>query len=144
MKRLTIVVAYLSLFWLITGKAGIMANMTRVIYHQGDKERSVLLANTNSYPVIVQNWVDHGEADPQTETPFVVLASIFHLPAQKVQAIRIIYNGDQRPLCQPQGFQPPFQIQRSVDGSDAVGLIAFALFECHVLSSPVIIDNIYH
>lgn len=77
MKRLTIVVAYLSLFWLITGKAGIMANMTRVIYHQGDKERSVLLANTNSYPVIVQNWVDHGEANPQTETPFVVLAPIF-------------------------------------------------------------------
>lgn len=97
MKRLTIVVAYLSLFWLITGKAGIMANMTRVIYHQGDKERSVLLANTNSYPVIVQNWVDHGEANPQTETPFVVLAPIFHLPAQKIQAIRIIYNGDHLP-----------------------------------------------
>ncbi|HGJ5873744.1 molecular chaperone [Arsenophonus apicola] len=97
MKRLTVVVAYLSLFWLITAKAGIMANMTRVIYHQGDKERSVLLANTNSYPVIVQNWVDHGEADPQAETPFVVLASVFHLAAQKIQAIRIIYNGDPLP-----------------------------------------------
>lgn len=97
MKRLTVVVACLSLFWLIPGKAGIMANMTRIIYHQGDKERSVLLANTNKYPVIVQSWVDHGEADPQAETPFVVLASIFHLPAQKIQAIRMVYNGDHLP-----------------------------------------------
>ncbi|MFS1537390.1 MAG: fimbria/pilus periplasmic chaperone [Candidatus Phlomobacter fragariae] len=60
-------------------------------------ERSGLLANTNSYPVIIQSWVDYGEANPQTESPFLVLALIFHLPAQKIQAIRIVYNGDHLP-----------------------------------------------
>lgn len=33
--------------------AGIMPSQSRIVYHAQDKEQSLMLANTNDYPVIV-------------------------------------------------------------------------------------------
>jgi len=71
-------------------RAGVLAAATRVIYAQGEVEQSLMLANTNAYPVVVQTWVDRGEANPDVLAPFVSLPSVFHLPPKAVQGLRIL------------------------------------------------------
>ncbi|ADO46503.1 fimbrial biogenesis chaperone [[Enterobacter] lignolyticus] len=79
------------------GWAGLMASGTRVIYQEGTPGQTLMLANTNVWPVIVQSWVDNGEGDPQNTTaPFVIVPAVFRLDASARQGIRIIYN--QSPL----------------------------------------------
>ena len=52
--------------------AGLIASGTRVIYTEGTREISLMLANTNSWPVIVQSWVDDGSGNPAyTGAPFI-------------------------------------------------------------------------
>jgi len=71
-------------------RAGLLAASTRVIYRQGDREQSLMLANVNDYPVVVQTWVDHGEADPNVLSPFASLPAVFQLLPTAVQGIRIV------------------------------------------------------
>lgn len=79
-------------------RAGIMPAGTRVIYQEGHREITLMLANTNKYPVIVQSWVDNGEGDPESnQAPFVVLPAVFRLSAGDRQGLRIIYNQDPLP-----------------------------------------------
>lgn len=86
----------LMLFGLSTSsglEAGLLANATRVIYDAHDREKSLIVANTNTYPVINQVWVDDGSnqiefADP----PFVVLPAVFKMSAGEMKALRIVYN----------------------------------------------------
>lgn len=79
-------------------RAGIMPAGTRVIYQEGHREVTLMLANTNKYPVIVQSWVDNGEGDPESNrAPFVVLPAVFRLSAGERQGLRIIYNQDPLP-----------------------------------------------
>lgn len=93
----------ISVAMLITlpAQAGIMASSTRVIYEEGQNERSLMLANINSYPVVVQTWVNEGE-DQQTPenstSPLITLPSVFRMQAGAVQGLRIVYNGDALPL----------------------------------------------
>jgi len=84
----------LSLFFLtIHVNAGIMPSQSRVIYHAQDKEQTLMLVNTNDYPVVVQNWIDKGEGTPEAQDiPFVSVAPIFRLEALDVKGIKIIYN----------------------------------------------------
>ncbi|WEF28338.1 molecular chaperone [Klebsiella aerogenes] len=73
--------------------AGLLASGTRVIYQEGASGQTLMLANTNPWPVIVQSWVDNGEGDPQNSTaPFVILPAVLRLDASARQGIRIIYN----------------------------------------------------
>lgn len=77
--------------------AGLIASGTRVIYTEGTREISLMLANTNSWPVIVQSWVDDGSGDPTYKgAPFIVLPSVFRLQPEGIQGLRIVYN--QTPL----------------------------------------------
>jgi len=71
-------------------RAGLFASATRVIYAQDTQERSLMLANTNDYPVIVQTWVDGGQADPDVLSPFVSLPSVFQLLPKARRGIRIV------------------------------------------------------
>ncbi|MDL4618041.1 fimbrial biogenesis chaperone [Citrobacter amalonaticus] len=74
--------------------AGILAEKTRVIYAEKDKEQPLMLANTNPYPVLVQLWADDGRGDPNdTTAPFIVIPAIFRLEPGQKQGVRIIYNG---------------------------------------------------
>lgn len=73
--------------------AGIMAAGTRVIYTGGDHERSLMLANTNDYPVIVQTWVDEGSGNPDYDSAsFIVLPPVFRLEPGEIKGIRLLYN----------------------------------------------------
>ena len=77
--------------------AGVMAASTRVVYPAGEREKSLMLVNTNNYPVIVQSWVDDGTGNPDTaNAPFVVIPSVFRLAPKAVQGIRLLFS--QTPL----------------------------------------------
>lgn len=77
--------------------AGVMAASTRVVYPAGEREKSLMLVNTNNYPVIVQSWVDDGTGNPDTaNAPFVVIPSVFRLAPNAVQGIRLLFS--QTPL----------------------------------------------
>ncbi|WP_145564893.1 fimbrial biogenesis chaperone [Yersinia aldovae] len=94
-----------SLFLLLTvisqsAVAGLIASSTRMIYQPEQRERSLMLANTNDYPVVVQTWIDDGDVDStpdQAEAPFMVLPAVFKMQAGGVQGLRIINKGDNLP-----------------------------------------------
>jgi len=79
---------------LIPARAGIMAAATRVIFTQGQANQSLMLANTNDYPIVVQTWVDHGGADPNVQVPFLSLPSVFQLQPRARQSLRIVLAED--------------------------------------------------
>lgn len=77
--------------------AGLIASGTRVIYTEGAREMSLMLANTNPWPVIVQSWIDDGSGNPSyAQAPFIVLPAVFRLQPEGRQGLRIVYN--QMPL----------------------------------------------
>lgn len=74
--------------------AGILAQSTRVIYYQHEHEKSLILANTNAYPILNQVWVDDGSNQIEyADAAFVVLPAVFKMAPQEVKALRILYNG---------------------------------------------------
>lgn len=73
--------------------AGIMADSSRIIYNEGMDQKSVILANTNTYSIFAQTWVDDGEGDPDFKNaPFVVVPPVFTLKSEEIKGINIIYN----------------------------------------------------
>jgi P pilus assembly chaperone PapD len=81
----------------MSSQAGILASKTRVLF-QSQEQQSLMLANTNTYPVLLQSWIDQGNADPETpDMPFLVVPPLSKIPAGAVQGIRIIYNGQHLP-----------------------------------------------
>ena len=78
--------------------AGILAERTRVIYPEAQREVALMLNNTNDYSIMTQVWVDDGTGNPDTaKTPFLVLSPMFKLNAGQNQGIRILENGTQLP-----------------------------------------------
>lgn len=98
MRRFFITITLLTLLSALPAAAGIMPASTRVIYEAPQREKTLMLVNTNTYPVIVQSWVDKGDGDPETAgAPFVVLPAVFRLPSGRTQGIKIVYNKDPLP-----------------------------------------------
>ncbi len=80
--------------------AGIMAETTRLIFPEGATERSLMLANTNNYPVLVQTWIDNGDVNntpEKTSAPFIVLPTVFKMGASEVKGIRIVFKNQSLP-----------------------------------------------
>lgn len=78
--------------------AGFAISSNRVIYNESVRESSLILANINEYPVVVQTWVDNGVGYPdQSTAPFIVLPAIFKMNSKGIQTIRIIHNGNTMP-----------------------------------------------
>ncbi|CRM74979.1 fimbrial biogenesis chaperone [Pseudomonas sp. 44 R 15] len=80
--------------------AGVMPEQTRLIFHEGQTQRSLMLANTNPYPVVVQTWIDDGEGNraPENSTSaMIALPSVFRLQPQALQGLRIVYDGSALP-----------------------------------------------
>ncbi|MCH7389036.1 fimbrial biogenesis chaperone [Acinetobacter dispersus] len=74
--------------------AGFATSSSRIIYTEGERERSLILANINDYPIIAQTWVDDGQGNPdEANAPFVVLPAIFKMNPKGIQALRIVHNG---------------------------------------------------
>ncbi|HHZ8505766.1 TPA: fimbrial biogenesis chaperone [Morganella morganii] len=82
----------------INAYCGVMPSQSRIIYHEEDKEQSLMLANTNEYPVIVQTWIDRGEGNPETANiPFISIPPVFQMEPSDIKGVRIIYNRDKLP-----------------------------------------------
>ena len=78
--------------------AGIMPATTRIIYQEADHEKTLMLVNTNKYPIIVQTWADNGEGNPEsTSIPFIILPAVFRLLPGETQGVRIVYNREELP-----------------------------------------------
>lgn len=79
----------------MTCHASVIISGTRVIYNAAEKEVSVKLTNTGSLPVLVQNWIDNGDANEVPErirTPFTLSPPINRINASKSQTLRISYT----------------------------------------------------
>lgn len=75
--------------------AGLQLSATRVIYHEGSRERTLQLLNTSDYPVLVQSWVDDGASNAAPErhlSPIIALPAVFRLEPGAVQSLRLMYN----------------------------------------------------
>lgn len=98
---------YSALLWICAAmsassiaRAGLMPEQTRLIFHEGQTQRSLMLANTNPYPVVVQTWIDNGEGNRAPEnsvSAMIALPSVFRLQPQALQGLRIVYDGSALP-----------------------------------------------
>ncbi|HAN5216354.1 TPA: molecular chaperone, partial [Escherichia coli] len=50
------VLLLLTVLFVQSVEAGIMPASSRMIYRDGDREKTLMLVNTNDYPVLVQSW----------------------------------------------------------------------------------------
>lgn len=92
------VMLFVSLTLCGTAMGGVLASKTRIIFNSDEREKSLMLANTNPYPIILQTWVDQGEGSFETtDAPFLVLPPVRKMPAQGIEGIRILYNGQSLP-----------------------------------------------
>ncbi|WP_241766755.1 fimbrial biogenesis chaperone [Serratia marcescens] len=84
----------------IGAQAGIIASATREIFHEGETEKTLMLLNTNGYPIVAQTWVDNGDVNAAPElsrAPFVTLPSVFALPPSALKGLRILFAGANLP-----------------------------------------------
>lgn len=76
--------------------ANIVITGTRAIYPAGDKEISVKVNNKGKGPVLIQSWIDSGNADASPDTisvPFIINPPMNRVDASKGQTLRISYTG---------------------------------------------------
>lgn len=72
--------------------AEIIIHGTRVIYASDAREVTVQLSNDGNQPVLVQSWMDQGDASQSPEeadVPFVISPPITRVEAEKGQGLRI-------------------------------------------------------
>jgi len=92
--------ASLTVSALQSAHAGVMPERTRLIFHEGQSQRSLMLANTNAYPVVVQAWIDNGEGNQAPEnavSTMVALPSVFRLQSGAIQGLRIVQDARSLP-----------------------------------------------
>ena len=81
--------------WTIPTFAGILSENTRVVYDESASSKSFIIVNKNTYPILVQTWVDYGLGYPNKENaPFVVYPPVFKMKPDAIQVLKIIYTGD--------------------------------------------------
>ncbi|MHB9799886.1 fimbrial biogenesis chaperone [Pseudomonas sp. MT3] len=84
----------------VDAQAGVTAERTRVIFHEGQREASLLLVNQNAYPVIVQTWIDDGDLESAPETaqaPIMPLPPVFRLNPEQQRSLRLLHTGEALP-----------------------------------------------
>jgi chaperone protein EcpD len=77
-------------------QAGVVITGTRVVYPEQSREVNVRLTNADTKPILVQTWIDDGDAmakPDQIRVPFVLLPAVFRLDPTKGQSLRIMYAG---------------------------------------------------
>lgn len=76
--------------------AGVIISGTRVIYPADQKEVTVKIDNVGNSPVLVQSWIDNGDADAKPEkisVPFILTPPINRIEPKKGQTLRLSYTG---------------------------------------------------
>ncbi|WP_449185241.1 fimbrial biogenesis chaperone [Trinickia sp. YCB016] len=80
--------------------AAIVITGTRVIYPAQSREVNVRLSNVSDRPVLVQAWLDDGNAAAapnEIKVPFMLLPSVFRVEPNKGQSLRIMFTGADMP-----------------------------------------------
>ncbi|WP_392566618.1 molecular chaperone [Utexia brackfieldae] len=75
--------------------AGIIAENSRIIFDEGMNQQSLMIANTNKYPIIVQTWIDNGDVNntpEKTDAPFIVLPAVFKMNPNDTKGLRIMFK----------------------------------------------------
>lgn len=100
-KNLVAIVSFLFLgLFSFCSYAGIVITGTRVIYPSDKKEVSVKLSNKGQKPVLIQSWIDDGNAGAKPEAlnvPFILTPPINRIDPGKGQTLRLSYTGDKLP-----------------------------------------------
>lgn len=76
--------------------AGVLANQSRVIFDSTNDVQTLLIANVNEYPIVVQTWVDNGNGSPLSIVPVIVTPSTFRLESKQVQALKLFNINEQK------------------------------------------------
>lgn len=77
--------------------SGVVLTGTRVIFTDGQKDKTVHFQNKDSYPNIVQVWLDEGDENSTFEvnqSPFVVSPQIFRVNPNAGQSVRLLFTGE--------------------------------------------------
>jgi chaperone protein EcpD len=80
--------------------AAIVITGTRVIYPAQNREVNVRLSNVSEKPVLVQAWLDDGNAAAapnEIKVPFMLLPAVFRVEPNKGQSLRIMFTGADMP-----------------------------------------------
>lgn len=90
--------------------ASVVLSGTRVIYPASEEEVTIKLSNENTYPALVQSWIDKGEVargevqpnpdakgQKKTNVPFLLTPPLFRLESKKSQTLRLVYTGESLP-----------------------------------------------
>lgn len=78
----------------------VVLNGTRFIYPAKSKEITVRLTNEGANPVLVQVWVDDGDAKQtpeNTQAPFDITPPVFRMDPKKSQVLRVRHSGAELP-----------------------------------------------
>ncbi|RPE81580.1 fimbria/pilus periplasmic chaperone [Vulcaniibacterium tengchongense] len=81
-------------------QAGVIIHGTRVVYPSNEREVTVRLENKGKDPVLVQTWIDAGDASVAPEkanVPFNLAPPIFRLDPDKSQSVRLMHTGQPLP-----------------------------------------------
>lgn len=82
----------------VSVQAGVVLNTTRVIYPATDKEVSLSVYNSGRGEILLQSWLESGDAAAQPSSlPFVVTPPLVRMGAEGRQLLRIIYAGAEMP-----------------------------------------------
>lgn len=79
----------------IYSHAGILANKSRIIFDSNQEPQTLIIANTNEYPVVVQTWVDNGNGSPLSVVPVIVTPSTFRLDPKQTQVLKLFNLNEQ-------------------------------------------------
>ncbi len=80
--------------------ASVLIDGTRVVYPAKEREVTVKLTNKGHAPVLMQAWVDRGDArsSPQeADAPFLITPPIFRLDPLTGQSVRVAFTGEALP-----------------------------------------------
>ncbi|WP_058914461.1 molecular chaperone [Entomohabitans teleogrylli] len=86
----------LSVVWGSCSQAAVVINTTRVIYNEKAGETIVQLSNKGKGPVLLQSWIDDGDAKAQpgaANVPFNLTPPVARLDPDKGQTLRIVRTG---------------------------------------------------
>lgn len=111
---------------------------TRFIYPASEKSITLTVGNTGSIPILVQSWLDKGDAleDPtHLRVPFVLMPSLVRLEPRERRAVQLRYTGEPLPRDRESQFWVNFA-ELPASGGDQQGLRVLLNLAMKVLYRP--------
>ena len=97
---LAAVCAVAAFCWASAAEAALVIRGTRIIYPAQEREVSIQLENKGQDPILVQSWLDLGDATvapSDIQVPFTLSPPIFRMDGDKRQVVRMVYGGNALP-----------------------------------------------